>query len=124
MIVFFYISWKILGNHGPPRTLGPPCWLRPCKIWRQIQQATIFYTSCVCSFPPRPLSVKVFQDTFKEVCLFVCNRSNVIQYQTWTNYGTVLHSSMSTTDNTITVSRGGRLIKGVRLNPYSGVPNS
>jgi hypothetical protein len=46
-----------------------------------------------------------------------------MQYQIQTNYGALLHSSMSTMDNT-TKYLGSRLVKGVGTSSYSGVPNS
>ena len=49
-------------------------------------------------------------------CLFVCNRGDTMHYSTWTNYGALLHSSMSTTDNT-TQYHGGHPIKGVMPSP-------
>ena len=39
-----------------------------------------------------------------------------------TNYGALLHSSMLLTDNTAQYHSGGP-IKGVRLSPYTVVPN-
>ena len=33
-------------------------------------------------------------------CLFVCNRGDTMHYWTRTNYGALMHSSMSSTDNT------------------------
>ena len=44
--------------------------------------------------------------------LFVCNRGDTMHYWTRTNYGALLHSSMSTTDNT-TQYHGKHPIKGV-----------
>ena len=48
--------------------------------------------------------------------LFVCNRGDTMQYWTRMNYGTILHLSMLTTDNT-TQYHDRHLIKGVMPSP-------
>ena len=45
-------------------------------------------------------------------CLFVCNRGDTMHYWTWTNYGALLHSSMSMMDTT-TQYHSRHSIKGV-----------
>ena len=57
------------------------------------------------------------------VCLFVCNRGDTIQFRTQMNYGSLLHSSMSTTDNT-TQYNGSHPINRVRPSPHFGVPKA
>ena len=46
-----------------------------------------------------------------------------MQYRTQTNYGSLLHSYMLTTDDT-TQSHSSRPIKEVRPSPYTGVPKA
>ena len=58
-----------------------------------------------------------------EICLFVCNRGETMQYRTQTNYGSLLHSSMLTTDDT-TQYHSSCPIKEVRPSPYTGVPKA
>ena len=61
--------------------------------------------------------------TVAPVCLFVCNRGDTLHYWMWTDYGTLLHSSMSPTNNT-TQYHVGHSIKGDWPSPYIVVPNS
>ena len=51
-----------------------------------------------------------------EFCLFVYNRGDTMHYWTRTNYGALLHSSMSRMDNT-TQYHGGHPINGVMPSP-------
>ena len=49
----------------------------------------------------------------------VCNRGDTIHYWTWTNYGALLHSSMSTTDNTIQYQGGLQTRKFGQIHVHS-----
>ena len=87
--------WPPLGPLGPSVCYGPAKF--GARFNRQLSSIPHV---CVRSLHvPSPL--RFFKAHSKKFdCFFVCNRRNVIQYQTWTNSGAVLHSSMSTTDNT------------------------